>query len=201
MVAKAGVEPTTLRLKVIVSTKAPPRPTLKQNIVSVATALYIVSALGPWNVDFYVNEGNWVPWPDYHVHWILFREDLSPASDVLCKCWNSFKARTSIPAIHQVLREYIEYYGAWWLGGMFDALGPEGHRFESQSSHHIGTLGKSFTLSCLWCFGMKFRHSIRAVLGAPLSSSRLQEVLKKYPELMNDWKSRLLLFCWDKISE
>src|SRR6218665_1118405 len=27
--AKAGVEPTTLRLKVIVSTKAPPRPTWK----------------------------------------------------------------------------------------------------------------------------------------------------------------------------
>ena len=26
MAAKAGVEPTTLRLKVIVSTKAPPRP-------------------------------------------------------------------------------------------------------------------------------------------------------------------------------
>ena len=28
MAARAGVEPTTLRLKVIVSTKAPPRPTL-----------------------------------------------------------------------------------------------------------------------------------------------------------------------------
>ena len=28
MAARAGVEPTTIRLKVIVSTKAPPRPTI-----------------------------------------------------------------------------------------------------------------------------------------------------------------------------
>ena len=88
-------------------------------------------------------------------------------------------ARTSIPAIHQVLREYVEYCGAWWLGGMFDALGPEGHRFESQSSQPAGTQSKSFTHSCLWRFGVKFRHSIRAVSGAPLSSSGLEEVLQK----------------------
>ena len=41
----------------------------------------------------------------------------------------------------------------------------------------LGTLGKSFTHSCLWRFGTKFRHSIRAVSGAPLSSSGLEEAL------------------------
>src|SRR6218665_2767097 len=29
------------------------------------------------------------------------------------------------------------------------------HRFESRSSRHVGTLGKSFTHSCLWRFGAK----------------------------------------------
>src|SRR6218665_3430577 len=42
---------------------------------------------------------------------------------------------------------------------------------ESRSICHIGTLGKSFTRSCLWCFRMKLRHSIRAVLRSLLSSS------------------------------
>ena len=31
----------------------------------------------------------------------------------------------------------------------FGALRPKGRRFESYSSCHVGTLGKSFTLSCL----------------------------------------------------
>ena len=35
---------------------------------------------------------------------------------------------------------------AWWLKGKFGAVG---HRFESQSSRHVGTLGKSFTHSFL----------------------------------------------------
>src|SRR6218665_118934 len=41
-----------------------------------------------------------------------------------------------------------------------------------------GFVGKSFTRSCLCHFGMKLQldqHSIRAVSGAPLSSSRLEE--------------------------
>ena len=42
------------------------------------------------------------------------------------------------------------YCGAWWwLSGKFGALRPEGCRFESNSSHHVGTLGKSFTHGCL----------------------------------------------------
>src|SRR6218665_3353457 len=42
MAARAGVEPTTLRLKVIVSTKAPPRPTNKP----VAGIIPMLMALG-----------------------------------------------------------------------------------------------------------------------------------------------------------
>jgi len=43
--------------------------------------------------------------------------------------------------------------------------------------HHVGILGKSFTRSCLWRFGVKPQHSICAVSGAPLSSSGLGEAL------------------------
>jgi len=31
----------------------------------------------------------------------------------------------------------------------FSAFRPEGHRFKFHYSSHVGTLGKSFTLSCL----------------------------------------------------
>src|SRR6218665_2115234 len=37
----------------------------------------------------------------------------------------------------------------WWHSGKFSVLCAEGCRFESNSSHHVGTLGKSFTRSCL----------------------------------------------------
>ena len=43
----------------------------------------------------------------------------------------------------------------------------KGRGFESRSSLHAGTLGKSFTRSCLWRFGVKLRRSIRAVSEAP----------------------------------
>ena len=67
--------------------------------------------------------------------------------------------------------------GRVWRIGRVDAFRPKGHGFDSRSSRHVGTLGKSFTHSCLWCFGVKFRHSIRAVSGAPLSSSGHEEAL------------------------
>ena len=38
---------------------------------------------------------------------------------------------------------------AWWLTGRVDSYRPEGSRFESRSSCHVRTLGKSFTCSCL----------------------------------------------------
>src|SRR6218665_1714876 len=76
---------------------------------------------------------------------------------------------------------YIYICGAWWLIGRFVTFRPKGRGFEYRSSRHVGTLGKSFTRSCLWCFGVKLRHSIRAVLTVPLSSSGLEEALYKSP--------------------
>ena len=45
--------------------------------------------------------------------------------------------------------EEEEKDGAWWLSGKFGGLRPEDLKFESHSSCHVGTLGKSFTHSCL----------------------------------------------------
>ena len=71
--------------------------------------------------------------------------------------------------------------GRVWSIGRVDTFRLKGHGFDSRSSHHVGTLGKSFTHRCLWRFGVKFRHSIRAVSGAPLSSTGgLEEMLEKY---------------------
>src|SRR6218665_252834 len=38
---------------------------------------------------------------------------------------------------------------AWWRIGRNDAFRPESRVLESRSSRHVGTLGKSFTYSCL----------------------------------------------------
>ena len=48
--------------------------------------------------------------------------------------------------------------GAWWPIGRVDAFRPKGHGLDSRSSRHVGALGKSFTLSSLWRFGLKLRH-------------------------------------------
>jgi len=66
---------------------------------------------------------------------------------------------------------------AWWLIGRFVAFRLKGRGFESRSSSHVGTLTKSFTRSCLWRFGVKLRHIIRAVSEAPPSSGGLEEAL------------------------
>ena len=39
--------------------------------------------------------------------------------------------------------------GTWWRIGWGDYSQPEGRGFASRSSRHVGTLGKSFTCSCL----------------------------------------------------
>jgi len=57
------------------------------------------------------------------------------------------------------------------------AFRPEGRVFESHSSRHVGNFGKFLTRSCLWRFGVKLRHSIRAVSGALLSISGTEEAL------------------------
>ena len=70
----------------------------------------------------------------------------------------------------------IIHRGTWWRIGWVDIFQPEGRGFESRSSRHVGTLGKSLTRICLWRFGVKFPDSIRAVSGVTLSSSGLEEV-------------------------
>src|SRR6218665_80409 len=72
--------------------------------------------------------------------------------------------------------------GTWWLIVRVEAFRPEGRGFESRCSHRVGTFGKSFTHSCLCRFGVKLRHSFRAVSGAPLNGSGLEEALYKFPE-------------------
>ena len=62
----------------------------------------------------------------------------------------------------------VNAWGYGWRIGRVDAFRSKGRRFKSCSSRHIGTLGKSFTRSCLWRCVMKFRHSICAVSGVPL---------------------------------
>src|SRR6218665_1924566 len=54
--------------------------------------------------------------------------------------------------------------GAWRLSGKVGAFRPGGRRFESHPSRPFGTLGKSFTHSCLWCFVVLTPHSINAVV-------------------------------------
>ena len=49
---------------------------------------------------------------------------------------------------------------AWWFIGRFVAFRPNCHGFESRSSRHVDTLGKFFTRSCLWRFGVKLRHIV-----------------------------------------
>ena len=66
---------------------------------------------------------------------------------------------------------------AWWLIGRFDAFRAKDRGFESRTIRHVETLGKSFTRSNLWRFGMKLRHSICAASGAHLRSNVLQEAL------------------------
>src|SRR6218665_584044 len=53
-------------------------------------------------------------------------------------------------------------------------------------------MGKSLTHNCLWRFGVKFRHSIRAVSGAPPSSPSwgLKEALQKLSKCMNEMNER-----------
>ena len=57
--------------------------------------------------------------------------------------------------------------GTWWRLGWDDDFQPECRGFDSHSSRHVGTLGKSFTCSCMPVhFGVKLRYSIRAVVGS-----------------------------------
>src|SRR6218665_927675 len=85
-----------------------------------------------------------------------------------------------LDGIYNILYSYIHVCpicGMWWCISSVKAFRPEGRGFKSRSTHHIETLGKSLTRSCLWRFGVKLQHSIRAVSGVLLSSGGLEEVL------------------------
>src|SRR6218665_2058881 len=47
----------------------------------------------------------------------------------------------------------LRLVGRVWSIGRVDAFHPKVQEFDSRFSRHVGTLGKSFTHSCLWCFG------------------------------------------------
>ena len=46
---------------------------------------------------------------------------------------------------------YVHEHGTWWRhgGALAHYSQPEGRGFDYRSSRHVGTLGKSFTCSCL----------------------------------------------------
>ena len=79
--------------------------------------------------------------------------------------------------VYVLNRDHRTGCGAGWLIGRFVVFSPKGHGLKSRSSHHVKILGKSFTRNCLWRFGVKLRHSIRAVSGAHLISSGLEDAL------------------------
>ena len=56
------------------------------------------------------------------------------------------------------LSNIINICGVWRLIGRFVTFHQESRGFESCSSRHVETLGKSFTYSCLWRFGVKLRQ-------------------------------------------
>ena len=73
--------------------------------------------------------------------------------------------------------------------GRVNICRPEGCGFESRSSHHVGTLGKSLTRSCLWRFSVKLWHSIHAVSGVFLGSSYLKRC---YRNCLNEWMKMMV---------
>src|SRR6218665_3614355 len=54
-----------------------------------------------------------------------------------------------LTCIHEYIHAYMYacMYEAWWLISRFDEFRSKGSRFESRSSRHVRTLGKSFTRS------------------------------------------------------
>ena len=70
---------------------------------------------------------------------------------------NQFLIRTELKVSQRHRLMPKRYVGHVWRIGRVDAFLPKGHGFDSRSSRHAGTLGKSFTHNCLFRFGVKFR--------------------------------------------
>src|SRR6218665_1178458 len=105
-----------------------------------------------------------------HVHVHLLR---NCSTAILESFFDVFQA---IRVYHKSLSQWLKSRALWRIGRVV-TLRPKGCGFESRSSRHVVTLGKSFTRSCLLCFSVKLRHSICAVLGAPMSSRGFEEAL------------------------
>src|SRR6218665_2293001 len=80
--------------------------------------------------------------PEWLRAWLL-----APRIKILC---NLEPVLSALQASHTVASSG----GTLWLSGKVGALRPGGRRFESHSSYRLRTLGKSFTHSFLWCFGV-----------------------------------------------
>ena len=81
---------------------------------------------------------------------------------------------------------HCAYYTRWGAGCALVESVPFVRRvMGSIPALAIGTLGKSVTYSCLCRFSVKFRHSFRAVSGAPLSSS-LVDLKRRHRNSLNE---------------
>src|SRR6218665_1629467 len=76
-----------------------------------------------------------------------------------CTYSNLYWHQLSSQCIVCIHVDYLFDYGTWWdvvargtctvAPRLDDDFHPEGRGFDSRSSRHVGTLGKSFTCSCL----------------------------------------------------
>src|SRR6218665_3398945 len=83
------------------------------------------------------------------VNWMAIGETASP--------WNLVGCSGTTTKTNYSNQTSIQYPADMGHGGSvvrFGAFCLEGRRFESRSSRHVGTLGKSFTHSCMWRFGV-----------------------------------------------
>src|SRR6218665_1649520 len=63
------------------------------------------------------------------------------------KCLSVGKVILLPPQFLIRMEDHSNLWGVW-LTGRVDAFRPKGHGFDSHSSRHVATLGKSFTHSC-----------------------------------------------------
>src|SRR6218665_1177671 len=81
----------------------------------------------------------------------------------------------------------VTYLGVWWLSGRFGGLHPEGRRFKSHSSRHMGTFGK-FPRSCPALFGVLTLGMLKPVFwqtGFRLLKTGFKPVLLTFIKIYN----------------
>src|SRR6218665_1925622 len=78
----------------------------------------------------------------------------NPLNNSLSKSLSNSLSNSLGNSLSNSVSQSLTHAGARWLSGKFGALRPESRRFESHSSRHLRTLGKSFTRKCLESFGV-----------------------------------------------